>query len=67
MLITIRQNEYERLAHMLNIIMSVRSASAVITRDAIIYELKNRDHPDPEGYADQILAMIKRRKFAVKI
>ena len=67
MLITIRQNEYERMANMLNILMSVRTGSALITRNAIIYELKNMDHPDPEGYADQILEMIKRRKFVTKI
>ena len=67
MLITIKQNEYDRMCNMINIIMSVRAASAIITRNAIIYELKNRDHPDPEGYADEILATIKRRKFITKL
>ena len=67
MQITIVQNEYDRMANMLNIIMSVRTGSAVITRNAIIYELKNRDHPNPEDYADEILAMMKRRKFVTKL
>jgi hypothetical protein len=67
MQITIRQNEYDRISNVINIIMSVRSASGVITRNAIIYELKNRDHPDPENYADEIEKMIKRRKFITKL
>ena len=66
MLINIK-TEYDKICEMISIIAAVRVAQVIITQPAIVRELNNRKYPDPEDYANQIMALIKKGKFATKL
>lgn len=59
------RSEYERLEELVSIVYLAQINTGLINRDGIMKVIVSRDYPNPETKCDEIMEMLKRKKYTL--